>query len=469
MQFAGAVRPPAASFYGNDIVAMLRLLEYAVFLLSGIALVLGRPGTMTWTFFAYCLFSLPNVAISLNETLLPPAVYALYESSFVVLGASASGFLLLFALLVPEDRPKQPWRLWGLWIAGAATAALMALFTFADVQTAWWVSRALFGTVGHVFAAGTVIVVIARLATMQRHERARFGWAAFAIIWGAITNNLRSVSVLPGSAGTIAAMLTVVMPVALMYAILRRHVIDVRFVISRTVVYATITTIVVGLIGVVDWATSAYLHEARAAMAIEALVTIGLGFVLHRTYRWLEYAVDFFLFRHKYEAESYLRRLAKTLRVAQREEAVDNALVHDPYEKFDLTAAALFRPRGASYVPVRVVGWSEIDTPPFDRDHDVVRFLLTERTRLAIGDLRAYVAAPFREHGGSPAVAVPIFQGDSLMAFVLYGIHRSGTKLDPDEIETLEHLCESAAQAYTGIELSRYQAIAPATALNLSS
>jgi len=30
-------------------------------------------------------------------------------------------------------------------------------------------------------------------------------------------------------------------------------------------------------------------------------------------------------------------------------------------------------------------------------------------------------------------------------------------RLDPDELETLEHLCDAAAQAYTYIEVSRYR------------
>lgn len=63
-------------------------------------------------------------------------------------------------------------------------------------------------------------------------------------------------------------------------------------------------------------------------------------------------------------------------------------------------------------------------------------------------------------HGNTaqPAVAIPIFQGATLTAFALYGLHRDGTKLDPDELETLERLCDSGAQAYTLIENSRYRA-----------
>lgn len=456
IRFYPALSPAAGPIYGNDFIAALRLLEYAIFLISGVALVLGRPGQLTWLFFAFCVASLPALAVDSNYGLLGAPVYAIADA-LMRLASASSGFLLLFAILVPDDRVRTGWRLVAYWSAWTGTAALCALAVIGFFRTDWYVSRELLMLIGWFFTIATVVVVTARLATMQRSERAVFGWAAFAIIWGVVTNNMRSVAVLPGNAAMIMAMLTVIMPVALMYAILKRHVIDVRFVISRTFVYAALTTVVIGLIGLVDWATSAYLHEARVAMALEAAVTIALGFLLHRTYRWLEYAVDFFLFRRKYEAESYLRRLARTFCFAEREETVDKALVYDPYEKFDLTAAALFRENGSSYTATRCEGWSDIDLPPFDRDHDVVRFLMAERTHLFIGDLHASVSAAFRDRGGTPALAVPVFQGNRLTAFALYGIHRSGTRLDPDEIETLEHLCEIAAQAYTGIELARYQ------------
>ena len=83
--------------------------------------------------------------------------------------------------------------------------------------------------------------------------------------------------------------------------------------------------------------------------------------------------------------------------------------------------------------------------------------MLAERTKIAVGELRSHIAEPFRADGGVPTVAIPIFQGDRLTAFALYGMHRDGTKLDPDEIETLEHLCAAASQAYTSLELAHYQ------------
>ena len=375
---------------------------------------------------------------------------------------TAVAFLLLFSVLVPDDRIPYGWRRTAFYFAGIIALADITLAAVSNFYTDVTVSASLINNVDESLTALTVLVVIARLATMQRMERARFGWAAFAIIFGVITNDLRNVlangSMVPLS--IVAADLTVVMPLCLMYAILKRHVIDVRFVISRTVVYAAITTLIVGVIGLVDWMTSAYLSQVRVAMAIDAAATIGLAFALHRAYSWIESAVDFVLFRHKHNAETYLNRMSKTLLRAKREDTIDRALVHAPYEKLDLTVAALFRANGSSFVISAAAGWDSLAATPFDEEHELVRFLVTERTKLQIRDLRAHVAEEFEGHGARPAVAIPLFQSDELVAFAVYGIHHDGTKLDPDEIETLERLCETAAQAYTGIELARYRAVA---------
>lgn len=457
--FIAGPRPPPGYLYRTIGIAALRLAVLAIFLISGIALVLGRPGAMTWIFFAYCAGNMPSAASSANWTILPPALYALAAGIPSIVSSTSVGFLLLFSLCVPDDRVPAGWRRYGYFAAWLLTAG----YGIYNALQFGWTNVTFAPSVQYVadeaLTALTVIVVVARLASMSRQERALFAWAAFAIIWGVIANDVRNVYAIETFEGIASAVLTVVMPLCLMYAILKRHVIDVRFVISRTVVYGTITTLVVGIIGAVDWATTAYMTQARLAMAVDAAVTIGLGFVLHRTYAWLEYAADFILFRKKHEAEAYLNRLSKTLLRANREETIDRALVHDPYEKLDLTMAALFRAEGASFALCCSAGCEAMQTTAFDSDHDLVRFLLTERARIHIRDLRAHVAAQFLDWGDVPALAIPRFEGDDLSGFAVFGIHRAGTKLDPDEVETLEHLCEVACQAYVRIQNVRYRTL----------
>jgi hypothetical protein len=465
MQLLPKHMPPPGLIYLSPAVAALRLASFIVFLFAGCALVLARPGLMTWLFFGYCLASMPLAAAIGMLVWLPPALYLLLVHFPQAIAWSGAGFLALFALVIPDNYPPPGWRRIAFPIIGTATV-LNAAFAAAAVSgpIAWatnssWIWSQTISGIDRGFTALVVLIVVARLATMQRQDRARFGWAAFAIILGVVINNIRNINRDPVVSDA-AGVLTVVMPLLLMYAILRRHVIDVRFVISKTVVYGIITTLVIGIIGVVDWATSAYLTQERVALAIDAAVTIALGYALHHTYGRIEYIVDFLLFRKKHEAEAYLKRAARALLRADSEKTINDVLVGDPFEVLDLTMAAVFRRSGSAYALECAAGWSAPDALRFERGHDIVRFLESERARLALRDLRKHVTAEFVEAGTVPAVAIPIFRGDDLFAFTLYGLHRDGTQLDPDEIDVLERLCESAAQAYTSVELAQYQKFA---------
>lgn len=453
--------PLVTSLYGSLAFIILRLAAYAVFLVVGATLVMARPSLMTWMFFFYCLSTAPAAVADSALTTLPSTAYIAFRSVFSETSAIGSAFLLLFTLSVPDQNLPSGWRRWAFWITCAATAVMAAYTLYHEFHVAAMVAveydpiRQLF-TRALVYAV--VVVTLARLMTMRAQDRARFAWVAAGIVVGVIANDLRN-NVKGGEIGTLAGTFAVFMPLALMYAILRRHVIDVRFVISRTVVYGVVTTLMIGVIAAVDWATSAYLSQLRVALAIDAFVTIGLGVALHRTYGVIEDAVDFLIYRKKHAAETYLKRLARTLLRAELDETVDRALVQDPFDKLDLGNAALFRKARTAFILSRAIGWESEPALAFAHDHDLVRFLVAERRRLHVGDLHAHVTAEFLESGAVPAVAVPIFEGDAMEGFAVYGLHRDGTKLDPDEIDTLENLCETAAQAYVRIENIRLRAL----------
>lgn len=451
--------PMSKDQYGSTLLGALRILAYAVFLIVGCMLVVARSGLMTWVLYVYCLFTVPAAAAIESLTTLPATAYALVLGSFSGATFLSSPFLLLFALIVPDTTVPKNWRGRLFWAMCAVVAALIVYHAYGLSHTSSFVSFDTFANATFTRSLTYVVIVVtlARLVTMRQSERARFGWVAFALIIGVVANDLRSLlggSVISGVGG----ILTMLMPLALMYAILRQHVIDVRFVISRAVVYGAITTLVIGIITAVDWATSAYLSQLRVALAIDALVTIVLGVVLHRTLRAMETGVDFLIYRHKHEALAYLSRLARTLLRAEREETIDHALVRDPFDKLRLNVAALFKNNAGTFTLARVAGWNNA-LMSFDREHDLVRFLATERARLHLRDLHQHVTAEFLETGAVPVVAIPIFDGDELHGFALYGFHADGTRLDPDEVDVLERLCETAAQAYIRVENLGYRRI----------
>ncbi len=454
--------PPAASLYGSWTFAFVRALSFLVFLIVSSSLVLLRPSLMTWLFFIASIFSGPYAAAW--DGLLGWPVWAYTTVGFITAEVItlSSAFLLLFTIVVPDAGVPKGWRrvLFTVVCAAAVACAAYEVYDFFHVTTAVVLNsdpgRAI---ILRAFTYATFVITFVRLFTMRRDERARFGWVAFGIVVGVVANDLRN-QVSNDIVSNGAGVMTVVMPLCLMYAILRRHLIDIRFVISRTVVYGAITTLVIGIIAAVDWVTTQFLSQMRAALAIDALVAIAIGVVLHRTYGPIENFVDFLIYRRKHEAETYLNRLAKTLLRADKEETIDAAMVQAPFKRLQLTVAALFRAQGRTFVLSAAAGLDGATHVLYDKDHELVRFLATERTKLTIRELGTHFHAEF-EAGRDPAIAIPIFQGDDLTGFAVYGIHRDGTKLDPDEIETLEHLCDLAAQAYVRIELLRYRATSP--------
>ncbi len=300
-----------------------------------------------------------------------------------------------------------------------------------------------------------VVLIVVRLLKMESSARARFWWVAVAITIGIVMNDLRQgrEAFWPGLFGT----LTIMMPLTLMYAIVRRHVIDIRFVLSKAVVYGVMMTAIFGVIAAADWAATRFLAQIRVALALDAIIAISLGVLMHRLTPILERWVDSVIYRKKHAAEIYLRRLARTLPRAEREDTVGRALVEDPYCELDLTMAALFRRNGSEFTLAMSAGLAE-PTIALNRDADIVRFLITERSCVYLDDLNDRVAATLANFG-SPTVAVAVFNGDELAGFTLYGVHRDGTRLDPDEVALLETLAESAGQAYVRVENSRLRAL----------
>lgn len=462
--FSALPGPAAQSTYGTYGLAALRVLVFAVFLVVGCLLVIARPSLMTWLLFAYCLGTVPGAVATDGLTVLPSSIYAPAVDILGVVSYLGSAFLLLFAIVVPDEKPPPGWRTKAFLAASAIT------ITLAITQICWrFVVPSFAETIGasvpqlisRILTLTVIVIAVVRLVTTPRETRARFAWVAFAMAAGVVANYMRLVP--DATVANIGGMLTVVMPLVLMYAILRRHVIDVRFVISRAVVFGLITTIAVAVIAAVDWATSQYLSQLRLALAIDALIAIALGFALHRSYDVIENVVDFYIYRKKHQAELYLRRLARTLLSSESQETIDRALVEDPYVRLELTMAVLFRDAGSTFVSRRAAGSTVVQDLAFDREHDLVRFLCTERKCIHIHDLGESVEAQFSECGAPPVIAIPIFDGNDLFGFSVYGLHRDGTRLDPDEVAVLEALCETAAQAYVRVEALHYRHMLSAT------
>ncbi len=311
-----------------------------------------------------------------------------------------------------------------------------------------------------------IILAFAALAYADAggEGRRRIGWVIAGFAVSAIASGLFNVADVYAPAATFgligdwAQALSLAFPIALAYAILRHRVIDVGFAVNRTVVYAIITTLIIAVVSLADWATSRLISGQRLAAAIEALVAIALGFALNWIHRGTERAVDRVVFRQRHLAEKRIEHRIDALDFSNSFDAVDEALAKDAPAILQLASGAAFRRFSGSEDFARTAehGWAEGTVTTIGRDSLLVRTLLAKERAFFLDDL-AIAVAGFPSGDAHPVLVVPIVSQHELIGFAVYGNHTDRTAPDPDEVALLSKLGHAAGTAYGAVEARQWR------------
>lgn len=163
----------------------------------------------------------------------------------------------------------------------------------------------------------TVCSVLAMLATVGV-ERQRAGWLlgpCTMLFW---TAGLPLIAFHFGSyaatldAGATYSVVAVIAPLVLTYAALSRRLIDVGFILNRTIVFAIVSSIVIGTFIVVEWVAGEWLVNAShvTSAVVGMVVALALGLSMRYIHKYVDRFVDNVLFRQRHEDETALRRFA---------------------------------------------------------------------------------------------------------------------------------------------------------------
>src|SRR5579863_2490453 len=295
----------------DQLVIVLGVLAAFIFIGIGAAIVLLRPDTATWGFFLYCIGLAPLTSNEFNQLVHAPLVLYVQYILAALTGAGIAG-LLVFSLRFLQVSVVG-WRRWAQRAIPFITAGLIGLsavgtaYTYVIGQPAEWAA--------HAFAAletgAALLVVVALLDTFIHREgadRQRIRWVVFGFAVALLSNVLLNVvqteaTNTPFVITGLLSMLGVVAPVTVAYAVVKHRVIDVNFVVSRTLVYALLTTLFVGLFAVIDWFVGRVLDQTRWALVAEIGVAIGVGFWLNGLHARVDRFVDAVLFRRRHAAE----------------------------------------------------------------------------------------------------------------------------------------------------------------------
>lgn len=445
----------------DQVVILMSALGGLVFIGIGVAIVLLRPEPATWGFFLFCLGYAPASEAEFNLVVAAP--WVLYGSmALSSIAAAGLAGLIVFALRFLQSSVSG-WRRWAELVAPAfvyvgisAVGAVEIAYTYFIGRPAEWVAH-----VGYAFTAAGALVVIVALVDTYIHragaDRQRMRWVIFG--FGVTLLSQLVVTVIQTEAANTPlvvtsgiSMLTVIAPITVAYAIVKHRVIDVNFVMSRTLVYGALTTLFVGIFALIDWFVGRVLDQTRWALVAEIAVAIGVGFWLNGLHARVDRFVDSVLFRRRHAAERRLGRLARGLPHATSVGLIDTSLISEPSDALDLTSAALFR-RDASgrYRRVAARGWNDGAAGDLATDDPLTLHLQAERAAIRLSEIHwAREDAP--GGGARPALAVPIAVRHELDAIVLFGAHRGGEDFDPDELQWLNALAAAAGAAYDHLE-----------------
>ncbi len=448
----------------DAVLLVLRTLSALGFVVVGAGLVLLRPSAMTWAFYLYCIGTEPGSVLASNVLLTsafatPQALFVTIAGDLALLGAFS------FAIRFPDHRTSIVRRRveLGIGLLVALDAAAEAYGDYALTALGMPMQRlfditSVVSVVVTITIYATFFVTYLRAASSDR-ERIRYVIAGFTIALGATLAQtlLNRMGTAPYWVTGVLDLAGIAVPISVAYAVIRHRVMDISFVVSRTIVYGLLTSFVIVVYSLIDWLFSTLVSAARVEAIAQIAASVAIGFSLSKLQKRTDNLVDRVFFRTRYQAEARIDALTLQLPHADSMGNVLHALVDDAAEALDLASAAVFVRSEAMrelYERKDARGWEGVTVERLFTDEQIVGKLARTRARATIGDLDLDGCA-LPEGLQRPVLGVPIVAHDDVLAVVLYGQHRSGATLDPEEEKMLDRLAEAAAAAYDHIEAER--------------
>jgi hypothetical protein len=432
------------------------------------AFVVGKRPSAATAFLLWFVMSLmyPDAIVNALSPLPDGMFVTLAAIALVIIGSPAAVTPLAFVVRFPSvgsDRTS----IAAVKIANAVLVFTAVVFVLGTVVFAGVPTHRFFST--WLPAIGMFLGLAAavwRYTTADDDTRHRLAW----VLFGISIANVSTAVILFGTAdsGEVAKpwyaqgaeIASLLLPVTLAYAILKQHVLDLRFVVNRTVVFAAIAAILVVAISFVDWFVGRIVADSHTALAIEAAVAIAFGVLLRRLHATVEKLVDRVVFRSRYLAAARLERQIDALDYAESESTIDDTLTLAAARTMSLASAAVFRRDHdeREFTCRSAFGWRQL-TGIVGSDGFVVRAMRSGSALAGLPDENIDVpGAPAGD--ARPYIAIPISTRQELRGFVFYGRHADGTTPDPTERALLVRLAHAAAASYESVNAQRYREIA---------
>jgi hypothetical protein len=387
-----------------------------------------------------------------------------------VMGSAVIGRLLLPAALYYEriGRPRWPW----LAAFGAMGLTLVVARVLAALRLLDETRFAQFGD-----RAFTMTLVLVALGLGLGLYWAWRGWhdgvgadrrrfaalLATNLVTVLVTLADTALAMAPGQSASTSALLFfiqlmlthVLVPLALAYAVLRHRVVDIGFALNRMVVFGSVSALLLGSFGLIEWGIEHWLPESWVNAGVGASVWIGASAALlvylafHRIHDAVEHRVEHLFFHAWQSNEAILRRFVGSAPHFEDERALARSFADELSRFAGEARVALYRRKDRTHDAIleRITGsW---DTAPRTLPIDDPAFALmrAERAMFKFGaldlsdtltDLPGVLALPMLDHG-------------VLTGLVLMDLKGNGALYRPDEIAVLGWAAHDVALALAAL------------------
>ncbi|HEY8315152.1 MAG TPA: hypothetical protein VIG51_13405 [Candidatus Baltobacteraceae bacterium] len=426
----------------DDVLIIAQLVRGMIIVLIGAALVLLRPSTMTAAFFVLCL-QFGELAHPTNNLELVAGVPYFWKPLFLVLTCIVTGagpaVAALFCVRFPTGEPLPLWRPVEKLLVTLASFTILAYFfallaggTYTPTGSVLYRTFTVATWVGYAVAT---VSFLARYRAASGEDRQRLRWVAiglgsfllsYMLFWIA-----QNVPAAPTELNTWAQFINV-LPLTVLYAIVRHHVIDVRVAGGRAFAFAMLSAIPVALFSIADWGLSNRVQSTRLGSIVEVSIAIAFGFWVNSIQHRIDAVIESVFFRRSRAAGERLRSVALQIAHVPNRTDLAAALVNEPFEALELTSSVLFLQHDGAFAAIAQRG-SPDDAP----------------ARLDAG---SHLLAQ-----GWNGIQFPILVRRERIGLLFLGAKRNGERFDTLERTALQNLVDSAALTYDQLQTTELQ------------
>ena len=232
----------------------------------------------------------------------------------------------------------------------------------------------------------------------------------------------------------VTAVLALVGPLLFAYAALRNKVLDLGFVVNRTLVYGVLSFVILLAFGLVEWGVEKLLpvsffagHSEQIKMLVEAGIALTIFLVFHRVRDFVEKLVESVFFRAWHHNEAVMKRFVEQASFFTQSAPLIAGFTAELKRFGEGSDCALYQHDGDGGF-VRVAGALKGAPRHIDGNDPVMVEARAERRRIDLDGL----------HSALPAVlALPMVHRAEVFGIVLMGAKPSGDDYRPDEKDLL--------------------------------